>query len=92
VREGSLSTVERPWSAGRVGSGNGRDDPKRDGCKAQAYALPVGESQTMRRRKPRRGRSVIENIKRVSLTGSISTRTKALKTNRKTWRWISREV
>jgi len=38
----------------------------------------------MRRRKPRRGRSVIGNIKRVSLTGSIFTRMKTLKTSLKT--------
>lgn len=54
---------------------------KRDGCKAQAHALPVCGGQTMRRWKPRRGRSVIENIKRGSLTGPISTRTKTLKTD-----------
>jgi len=33
--------------------------PKRDGCKANALALPVCEGQTMRRWKPRRGGSVI---------------------------------
>jgi hypothetical protein len=38
----------------------------------------------MRRMKPRRGRSVIENIKRVSLIGSIFTRMKTLKTDLKT--------
>jgi hypothetical protein len=38
----------------------------------------------MRRRKPRRGRSVFENIKRVSLTGPIFTRMKTLKTDLKT--------
>jgi hypothetical protein len=38
----------------------------------------------MRRRKPRRGRSVIGNIKRVSLAGSIFTRKKTLKTDPKT--------
>lgn len=57
---------------------------KRDGCKAQAHALPVCGGLTMRRWKPKRGRSVIENIKRVSLAGSISARTKTLKTDRKT--------
>jgi len=38
----------------------------------------------MRRKKPRRGRSIIENTKRVSLIGSIFTRMKTLKTDPKT--------
>jgi len=38
----------------------------------------------MRRRKPMRGGSIIEIIKRVSLIGSIFTRNKTLKTDLKT--------
>jgi len=84
VREGPLSWTEWPWSAGSVGSGNGREDSEARRSQGTARALHVCEGQTMRRRKPRRGRSVIGNIKRVSLAGSIFTRTKTLKTNLKT--------